>query len=345
MHGQVEFASPGVVRLVPMEIPEPGAGEVLISTIYSGISSGTELTAFTGTNPYLHRQWDPVRRLFVAGQPSFSYPLLGWGYEEVGRVTAVGPGVDTDLIGQVVWGIWGHRPVGILPEATARHQLLGDRVPPVCGVFARVGAVALNALLDANPRLDETVVIFGQGVIGLLLTALASAAGAQVVAVDPIPERLALAKQYGAAVMISDPATAAEQVRDLTGNQGAPTAVDVSGNPAALHEAIRTVGLNGTVVASGFYQGPMSAVRLGEEFHHNRVRLISSQIGGVDPALSGRFDRGQLHQDVMARISDGRLDPTPLVSHEIPVTECQSAFDLLTSGDPDVLQVVLKFAD
>ena len=343
MHGQVEFASPGKVRLVPMEIPEPGEGEVLVSTMYSGISAGTELTAFTGTNPYLHRQWDPVRRLFVDGEPTFPYPLLGWGYEEVGRVTAVGPGLGADLIGQVVWGIWGHRASGILPAATARQQLLGDRVPPVSGVFARVGAVALNALLDANPRIDEPLVVFGQGVIGLLLTALASAAGAQVIAVDPVPERLALAKQFGATVMISEPASAAEQVRDLTGNRGAPVAVDVSGNQAALHEAIRTVGLNGTVVASGFYQGPMSALRLGEEFHHNRVRLISSQIGGVDPALSGRWDRAQLHQDVMARISDGRLDPTPLVSHEIPVTECQAAFDLLTSGDPDVLQVVLKF--
>jgi 2-desacetyl-2-hydroxyethyl bacteriochlorophyllide A dehydrogenase len=345
VHRQVEFTSPGKVRLVPMQVREPGEGEVLVSTIYSGISAGTELTAFTGTNPYLHRQWDPVRRLFAEGKPTFPYPLHGWGYEEVGRVTAVGPGVSSDLTGRVVWGIWGHCEAGILPEATARQQLLGDQVSPLCGVFARAGAVALNALLDAGPRLDETLVVFGQGVIGLLLTALASASGARVVAVDPIPERLNLARHFGATVVISDPATAAERVRDLTGNRGAPVAVDVSGSAAALNEAIRTVGLNGTVVAAGFYQGAMSAVRLGEEFHHNRVRLLSSQIGGVDPALSGWWDRSQLHQNVMARISDGRLDPTPLVSHEIPVTECQSAFELLTAGDPSVLQVVLKFGD
>jgi len=339
----VEFTSPGEVRLVPMEIPEPAEGEVLISTMWSGISAGTELTAFTGTNPYLHKRWDPGRRLFVDGEATFPYPLLGWGYEEVGSVIAVGAGVNDDLVGRVVWGIWGHCALAVLPETTARRQLLPPEVSPVSGVFARTGAVALNALLDANPRLDEILVVFGQGVIGLLLTALASAAGARVVAVDPINERLALAERFGAAVVISDPAKAAERVRDLTANRGAPVAVDVSGNGAALHEAIRTVGLNGTVVASGFYQEPMSDVRLGEEFHHNRVRLISSQIGGVDPALGSRWDRTQLHQDVMARISDGRLDPTSLVSHEIPVAECQSAFDLLTSGDPRVLQVVLKF--
>jgi 2-desacetyl-2-hydroxyethyl bacteriochlorophyllide A dehydrogenase len=345
VQGQVEFASPGKVRLVPMEIDDPGEGEVLVSTTYSGISAGTELTAFTGSNPYLHRQWDVERRLFVDGEPTFPYPLRGWGYEEVGTVTAVGPGGDTALIGRTVWGIWGHRPAAILPEATVRQQLLSDRVPAVCGVFARPAAVALNALLDAGPRLDETVVIFGQGVIGLLLTALASAAGARVVAVDPVADRLALARRYGAAAVISDPATAAEQVREMTGNRGAPVAVDLSGNAAALHEAIRTVGLNGVVVAAGFYQGSLGAVRLGEEFHHNRVRLVSSQIGAVAPALSGQWDRERLHQDVMARISDGRLDPLPLVSHQIPVTKCQSAFDLLTSGDPRVLQVVLQFGD
>ena len=345
VHSQVEFSRPGTVRLIPMEIPRPGPGEVLISTLYSGISAGTELTAFTGTNPYLHRHWDEQRRLFVDGTPSYPYPLRGWGYEEVGRVTDVGPDTGTDLIGATVWGIWGHRSAGILPADTARQQVLGDRVQPVSGVFARPGAVALNALLDADPRLGEILVIFGQGVIGLLLTALASSAGAQVIAVDPVPDRLALASHFGATAVIREPATAAEQVRDLTANRGAPAAGALSGNGAARPAAIRTVGVNGTVVAAGFYQGSLGAVRLGEEFHHNRVRLISSQIGAVDPFLNGRWDKGRLHREVMARIADGRLDPTPLVSHCIPAESCQNAFDLLTSGDPRAIQVALEFDD
>src|ERR1700728_2412402 len=104
-----------------MPAPEPGPGEVLVSTLSSGISAGTELTAFTGTNPYLHRHWDERRRLFVDGAPTFPYPLRGWGYEEVGQVTEAGPGTATDLIGATVWGIWGHRSGGILPVDTARQ--------------------------------------------------------------------------------------------------------------------------------------------------------------------------------------------------------------------------------
>ncbi|HEY1618619.1 MAG TPA: zinc-binding dehydrogenase [Streptosporangiaceae bacterium] len=345
MQAEVEFTEPGVVRLVPAQVPEPGEGEVLVSTLCSGISAGTELTAFTGSNPYLHRQWDERRRLFTAGQPTFPYPLRGWGYEEAGRVTALGPGADPALLGRVTWGIWGHRSAAVLPAATVAGQLLPERVSPVCGVFARPGAVALNALLDANPRLGEILVVFGQGVIGLLLTALASAAGARVVAVDPVEGRLALARKFGAIETIADPAAAAEQVRDMTGNAGAAVAVDVSGSPAALHEAIRTVGLNGLVVASGFYQGGLHAVRLGEEFHHNRVRLVSSQIGAVSPGLARYWDKPRLHREVMERIGDGRLDPMPLVTHRIPAARCQDAFDLLTSGDPRVLQVVLQFGD
>jgi 2-desacetyl-2-hydroxyethyl bacteriochlorophyllide A dehydrogenase len=343
VHTEVEFSSPRQVRLIPMPAPEPGPGEVLVSTLGSGISAGTELTAFTGTNPYLHRRWDARRRLFIDGEPTFPYPLRGWGYEEVGRVTDAGPGAGQDLTGQVVWGIWGHRSAAVLPEATARRQVLGPDVPPVCGIFARPGAVALNALLDANPRLGDTLVIFGQGVIGLLLTALAAAAGARVVAVDPNTERLTLAAKLGASVVLAEPGTVAEAVRDATGDRGAPVAVDVSGQAAALHEAIRTVGLNGLVVAAGFYQGGLGGVRLGEEFHHNRVRLVSSQIGAVNPALSASWDRDRLHHDVMERIADGRLDPTPLVSHRLPAAQCQAAYDLLTSGDPRVLQVVLDF--
>ena len=60
-----------------------------IATLYSGISAGTELTAYRGSNPYLNKKWDEDRRLFVDGSTSFAYPVDGWGYEEVGEVVEV----------------------------------------------------------------------------------------------------------------------------------------------------------------------------------------------------------------------------------------------------------------
>ncbi len=105
----VRFVSPRNAEVVEVEEEPLGDGQVGIATLYSGISAGTELTAYRGSNPYLNSEWDPERRLFVPGSTSRTYPLDAWGYEEVGRITAVGAGVPDDAVGKLVWGTWGHR--------------------------------------------------------------------------------------------------------------------------------------------------------------------------------------------------------------------------------------------
>lgn len=340
----VRFVGPGQVDLVDSPRPRPEAGEVLVRTLYSGISAGTELTAYLGTNPYLHRQWDAGRRLFADGAHTVDYPVEGWGYEEVGVVEELGPGAGQVSPGQIVWGLWGHRGHAVLPAQTARRQALPAHVDPICGVFPRVGAVALNALVDADTHVGETVVVFGQGVIGLLATRLAVLSGATVVAVDAVPRRLERAREFGAAQTVLAPETpAAEAVRDLTGGRGADVCIELSGSYAALHEAVRTVCPNGRVVAAGFYQGEATALRLGEEFHHNRVQIVASQISGVAAANSARWDRERLHHGFMELVADGRVDPAPLVTHVVPVEEAGRAFALVAERPDGLLQAVLDF--
>ena len=172
-----------------------------LRTWYSGISAGTELTAYRGSNPYLTRTWDVERRLFVDGEPTFAYPVQGWGYSEVGEVVEVADDVEAPVVGDVVHGIWGHRSDAVVPAAAVR-----DRVwtadDAISGTFARVGSIALNAVLAAEARLGDRVAVFGQGVIGLLATRLAGLSGAEVVAVDAVPERLAAARAMGAAEVV-----------------------------------------------------------------------------------------------------------------------------------------------
>jgi threonine dehydrogenase-like Zn-dependent dehydrogenase len=84
--------------------------EVRIKTLYSGISAGTELTFYRGTNPYLSKQWDADNRLFIEGeQATFSYPVLNLGYEEVGEVIELGAAVTDVTVGTRLFGTWGHR--------------------------------------------------------------------------------------------------------------------------------------------------------------------------------------------------------------------------------------------
>lgn len=340
----VQIPRPGTAELVPVEPLVPGPGEVVLRTLYSGVSAGTELTSYLGTNPYLHRRWDADRRLFADAAPQHDYPVRGFGYSEVGRVAGVGAGVERVRPGRLVWGIWGHRSDGLLPEAVAERQQLPDGADPLTGVFARVGAVALNAIIEADLHVGETVAIFGQGVIGLLATRLATLNGAQVVAVDARPERLEMATRFGAArTLDARQGAVAEAVRDATEGRGADACIELSGSYAALQEAIRTCGYNGRVVAAGFYQGDGGALRLGEEFHHNRVELVASQISGPPARYAHRWTRDRLHRDFMRLVTSGHIDPVPLVSHVLPAQRVDEAYRALTDETSGALQVVLDF--
>ncbi|VTR76585.1 zinc-dependent alcohol dehydrogenase [Cellulomonas hominis] len=340
----VQFTSPGRVELVSCPAEPLREDAVRVRTWYSGVSAGTELTAYRGSNPYLTRSWDADRRLFTDGEPTFGYPVVGWGYSEVGQVVEVGALVQDLAVGDVVHGIWGHRSEAVLPAAALAGRTLPAGVDPVVGVFARVGSIALNGLLAAGTRLGEDVAVFGQGVIGLLATRLAVLSGARVLAVDAQPRRLAAAGELGAHDLVPAdvPGGAGAAVRELTGG-GADAAIELSGSTAALHEAIRSVVVTGTVAASGFYQGGADALRLGEEFHHNRVRLVSSQISGAPAELATRWDQPRLVRVFMDQAVRGAVDVASLVTHVVDAADVASVFALLDSGDPTVLQAVLRF--
>jgi threonine dehydrogenase-like Zn-dependent dehydrogenase len=213
---------------------------------------------------------------------------------------------------------------------------------PLVGTFDRVGAVALNAVLASDARLGESVAVFGQGVIGLLATQLLTSMGCQVVAVDSMPLRRSLAESWGALALDPGADDVALAVRAILPD-GVDRVIELSGAYPALQQAVRVAGPDGTVIAAGFYQGSAVALALGEEFHHNRVSIVSSQIGGLPPALQRRWTRDRLHQTVMQLFASGRLNPLPLVTHVIPAQAAARAYALIESPPPELLQVVLDF--
>jgi 2-desacetyl-2-hydroxyethyl bacteriochlorophyllide A dehydrogenase len=346
MGSVVAFTAPRAVGLVEREDPPLGPGEVRVQTLYSGISAGTELTAYRGSNPYLAKRWDPERRLFVAGEAtSLEYPVEGWGYEEGGRVVEVGPGVTAVREGELVYGTWGHRSSAVLPEAQARGRV-PDGLDPVCSVFARIGAIALNGVLDADVHVGEWVAIFGQGVPGLIATQLARANGATVIALDAIPARLELARRLGAEHVVDvTREDAAETVKALTGGRGADVSIEISGHYGALHSAIRATAYNARVVACGFFQGEGRGLFLGEEFHHNRIQVVCSQISGVRADLAQRWDVPRLERTVMELAAAGRVDLRALISHVLPYERAADAFKLLDEDPASAVQVVLDFTE
>jgi threonine dehydrogenase-like Zn-dependent dehydrogenase len=318
--------------------------EVRLQTLYSGISAGTELTAYRESNPYLSKRWDDDRRLFLEGGASLQHPIEGWGYEEVGEVAEVGSAVTEVRPGEVVWGTWGHKSTTVVRESWAAQRRLPSSVDPMVGIFSRIGAIALNAVLDADVHLGEYVAVFGQGVPGLIASQLARLNGGTVIAVDGIPKRLELAKELGAAHVIDfTKDSPAEEIKGLTENRGADVCIEISGSYRALHEAIRSTAYNSKVVSSGFYQGEGAGLSLGEEFHHNRINVISSQIFGVSLALDHRWTVERLERTIMTLAAQEKIGLKPLVTHVFGIDEADNAFRLLDEDPSEAVQVVLEF--
>jgi 2-desacetyl-2-hydroxyethyl bacteriochlorophyllide A dehydrogenase len=340
----VSLAGPRRISLEPCPADPLGPGQVRVRTCYSGISAGTELTLYRGSNPRLTKHWDDTTRMFVPRQQPAPYPVAGFGYEEVGEVVETAPDVTDRRPGQLVWGIWGHRAEAVVPAGAVTP--LPPGLDPLTAVFARPGAIALTAVLAADLHLGEWVGIFGQGVIGLLATRLATLSGARVVAVDRAPARLAAAATFGARSTVDAGVdSAAAVLRAATGGRGADVCVEVSGAYPALHEAIRATAPAGRVVAAGFYQGYAGGLDLGEEFHHNRIQLVAAQVSGAAPApaLAGRWTGERIAQTFMELVAEGRVDPLPLVSHVVDAGAVADALALLDRGPDNVLQVVLRF--
>jgi 2-desacetyl-2-hydroxyethyl bacteriochlorophyllide A dehydrogenase len=341
----VVFSAPRQVAVVQDGDADVGAGEVRLRTLFSGISAGTELTQYRGTNPYLHKQWDATQRLFRAGESgSLAYPIQTLGYEEVGEVIEVGSDVDDIAPGSHVFGTWGHRSHHIVEAAYVRPRLLPSGLEPILGIFSHLGAIALNGVHDAQIRIGETVAVFGLGALGQIVAQLARASGARVIAVDLLEERLALATELGAHVTLNAAHTAvAEAIRAETGGRGADVCLEVTGATAALHEAIRAAAYSARVVAMGFFQGEAAGLYLGEEFHHNRISLVCSQISGTSPELSYRWDRLRLWQTAIRLQAEGHLNLRPLISHIVPFTEAGAIYRLLDRQPEAVMQAVLDF--
>ena len=320
---------------------------VRLRTLYSGVSAGTELTAYRGSNPYLLKQWDASRRLFVSSDsPTQSFPLRGWGYEEVGEVVEIGAEVEGVRVGDRVYGTWGHRARHVTNAEYARGRIMPAGLDPVLGIFSQIGAIALNGVHDAAIRIGETVAVFGLGVPGQIVAQLARRSGAIVIGVDLSPFRLQRARELGAldAMIDARDGSPAEQIKARTEGRGADVCIEVSGAAPALGEAIRAAAYSARVVAMGFLQGEARGLYLGEEFHHNRVNVISSQISGVAPDLSYRWNRLRLAQTAIRLQAEGVLTLKPLITHVLPFAQAAEAFRTLDESPAEALQVVLDFS-
>jgi threonine dehydrogenase-like Zn-dependent dehydrogenase len=275
------------------------------------------------------------------------YPVKGaWGYEEVGKLSEVGTDVKDIQIGEVVYGTWSHRSSHIVSDEFARDHRLPEGIDPIAGIYSQMGVIALNAIFDADIHVGETVAVFGQGVPGQIVAQLARLNGARVIVVDKDEWRLEQSMKFGADIALNtSKCDIAKEIKLLTDGKGADVCIEISGSSAALHEAIRATVYNGRVVCSGFIQGGADSLYLGEEFHHNRIQIVCSQIGGVAPVLGNRWNRLRMERTIMDLQKAGKIDLKSLITHVVPFKEAGQAYAMLDKANEKCLQVVLAFSD
>ena len=301
---------PGRPSVVDDVDSAPGPGQAWVRTEWSGISAGTEVALVRGTDPQHRVGWDPDLRTFGPPGPRAGYPIRGLGYMEVGRVTESRTGALAE--GALVAMAYGHRTGRCADPATMPVIPVPDDLDPLLGIYlAQMGPICVNGLLHAAATLsgpaagvdagvrDRHVLVTGAGVIGLLSALLAVRHGAaDVLVVESAPGRRAVAAALGLDTL--DDADGAawlavkERWRHGPGDAGADVALQCRGHDVSLATALKALRPQGAVVDLGFYQDGATAVRFGEEFHHNGLALVCAQIGRVPRGMAGAWPRTAL---------------------------------------------------
>ncbi len=329
----VWFAAPRRAELRAESVPPPGSGHVRVQTLVSALSHGTERLVYRGEVPADL----PLDLPMLRG--TFRFPIK-YGYAAVGRVLDIGPDVATHAPGDAVFVLHPHQTVFTVPATMATKLPTG--VDPWLGVFVANGETATNIVHDTPLHFGETAVVFGQGVVGLLVAQILRLAGARrVFAVEPSAVRQALALQVGVDAVFPPGADLEDQIRAANHDRAPDVVIEVSGAPAALQMALDLAANDGTVVVASWYGTKPVSLQLGGHFHRGRVRLRSSQVGQLNPELGRRWNYARRMETVLDLLP--RLQLAPLITHRIPFADAPTAFDLLDTHAAETGQIVLTY--
>jgi 2-desacetyl-2-hydroxyethyl bacteriochlorophyllide A dehydrogenase len=273
----------------------PATDEVLVQTLYSGISRGTERLVFEGRVP--ESEYVRMRAPFQAGD--FPYPVK-YGYANVGRVIA---GSQT-LRGQSVFSLYPHQDFFVVPSDCV--QILPAELPPARAVLAANMETALNGVWDAQLRAGDRVCVIGAGVVGCLVAYLAARhPGCEVQLVDSDPRKRATAETLGVGFALP---SALPRECDVV--------VHASGAASGLRSALEAAGLEARVVELSWYGDSEVTLPLGAAFHSRRLSLRSSQVGRVPSAQAPRWSTQRRLALALRLLCDARLDA--LISDQSP---------------------------
>ena len=337
---QLWFTAPYRVEVREAILPAPEPEQVLVKSRHSAVSAGTELLAYRGQLP----QSIPLDSALASLQSSSEYPLQ-YGYACVGEVQTLGSAVDPDWQGRLVFSFQPH--CSHFLASLEELQRVPDGVSAKDAVFLPNMETAVNLVQDGSPLLGERVVVVGQGVVGLLVSAiLAGYPLSMLVAIEQQADRQELAKGLGVdRVLRPKELQDTEGILDAGYSNGfdADLVFEVSGDPAALNLAIALGGFASRIVIGSWYGKKTAAVELGGPAHRNRLQFITSQVSTIAPALRGRWNKQRRFEIAWEMIR--RIGPGKLVTHTLPLERAGELYQQLHEQQPGFTQVLFDYQD
>lgn len=335
------FTAPGQVETREETLPELGAHDVLVETLCSAISAGTEMLIYQGRFPQ-----DLETDTVISGlRGGFKYPMA-YGYASVGIIQEIGKEVKRDWLNRMVFAFQPH---------TSHFIANTDSVLPVPGSLSHETAcflpnmeTAVNLVQDGAPILGERVLVLGQGIIGLLTASLLSEFSLEnLITVDPFELRRQMSTIERYANHVTSPTALDSNAADFREqalshlHQGADLTFELSGNPAALNDAIALTAFSGRIVVGSWYGEKHLEVNLGGTFHRSRIKLISSQVSTVSPELSGRWDKARRFEVAWKALE--RIKPDKWITHRFALDEAVNAYRLLDESPQETIQVIFDY--
>jgi 2-desacetyl-2-hydroxyethyl bacteriochlorophyllide A dehydrogenase len=330
----IYFTAPRQLELREEELPALSGEEVLVETVCSAISSGSELLVYRGQFPRsLPDEHDAI-------SSALAFPLA-YGYSAIGRVRDLGNAVSREWAGRLVFSFQPHTSHFV--ASTGVLIPVPESLAPEAACFLPSMETAVNFVQDAAPILGERALVLGQGVVGLLTAALMVEFPLQaLVTGDRYPLRRKASLELGVAASL-DPG--AEHFRQQAGavlGPGADLAVEVSGSPAALDDAVALTRFSGRVLIGSWYGEKRAPIDLGGRFHRSRIRLISSQVSSFAPELSSRWDKAR--RFAVAWSALGRLHPEKWITHRFALEDALEAYRLLDEDPAAAIQTIFEYS-
>lgn len=340
--GKRLIVAPGPrVEIEEFNLPEPGPHQFLVRVTRSQISAGSEMNFVRhGARGYSSRPE------LNTGAQEDGRPL---GYMTVGIVEKVGPGVTAYAPGDRVLTSGNHGSywlVDLQDQGTTiwYAEKLDDTIPDEQAGFAILGDVALHGVRRAALQIDESVAVFGAGIVGQLTIQLARISGAYpIIAVDLYESRLAKARENGATHLVNANDNPVTAIREITAGAGAETVFHCAAIPRILQTTMEAAADRGKVVLTGSAPGTAEIGLQVELLRHELTIIGIYETGLTAPHPYWPWTRQRNRRACLRLMKSGQLRVDNLISHVVPYTQAQQMYEMMARGGEDWMGIVLKW--